>query len=200
MNESLEKRKNDFAKILEEKYAEKEVQWPWQNKNDAVKSTKVVAMESEMYDYQEEEIIVKNEFKFHLPELAICAIVAIVCFALGFKNPEASIYLYLFSGICFILFYYQYNAAIKERTFVQITYHGIQLENEPYIAWENVIASYIEDRSSSENTIYFLLLYHHNPIKDDFMVTRYEFENRGMDYKDICFYIEYWKTKNAIIN
>jgi hypothetical protein len=120
MNESLEKRKIDFAKILEEKYAEKEVQWPWQNKNDAVKSTKVVAMESEMYDYQE-EILVKNEFKFNLPELAICAIVAIVTFVLGFKNPDSSLYLYLFSGLCFILLYYQYNAAIKERTFVQIT-------------------------------------------------------------------------------
>jgi hypothetical protein len=197
MKETLEKRKNDFAKILEEKYAEKEVQWPWQNKNDAVKSTKVVAMESKMYDYQEEEIVVKNEFKFYRPELAICTIGVILSFALSFKNPEASIYLYFFGGVCFILLYYQYNAAIKERRFVQITSQGIQLENEPYIAWDNLIASYVEDSSSSDNTIYYLLMYHHNPTSNDFMLTKYKFENRGMDYKDICFYIEHWKTKNT---
>jgi hypothetical protein len=196
MNKTIEQRKNDFAKVLEQKYAAKEVQWPWQNKNDTVKSTKVVAMDSEMYDYQEEEIIVKNEFKSHRLELAFCAIAAIVSFASIFNNSDESPFPYLFSGLFFIVFYYQYNAAIKERTFVQITYHGIQLENEPYIAWENVIASYVEERYYDENSTYYLLLYHHNSTNDDFMLTKYKFEIKGMDYKDICFYIEYWRTKN----
>jgi hypothetical protein len=195
MNTTIEQRKNDFAKVLEQKYAAKEVQWPWQNKNDTVKSTKVVAMESDIYDYQEEEIIVKNEFKFHIPELAICALGAIVSFALSVKNPEPLAF--LVCGLFFIVFYYQYNAAIKERRFVHITSQGIQLENEPYITWDNLIASYVEDSSSSDNTIYYLLMYHHNPTSNDFMLTKYNFENRGMDYKDICFYIEYWRTKNT---
>jgi hypothetical protein len=203
MTKALEQQKDDFAKILEEKYTEKDVKWSWNNKNGTVISTKVIALNSELHSYQEEQIIVENEFKFHQIELGVYVIVVIVSFILCFIKPVPLAFLFLV--LCLLVFYFRYKTATKKRILILITNHGIQLENEPFIAWDNLITSYVEKRityedesSSSNYATYYLLLYHHNPTKDDFMVTRYQFENKGLGYKDICFYIEYWKTKNAI--
>ncbi len=193
MINTLEQRKNEFRNELEEKYREREVKWPWQNKNDACKSTKIVATESDSKYYNEEQVVIQNEFDFYRFELALLFLFSCITFVVSYTNAQIGLFFIgLFSAIIF--FFVFYNAK-KVRVFVCINKDGIQLENEPFVAWENVIASYVLTENGGEELSRYLLIYHHNVTTDEFLLTKYQFVNKGMEYMDICFLIEYWKNK-----
>ena len=195
MIKSLEQRKNELVKELEEKYIEKPDKGVWGDKNDACKSTKIVAYESYINDYFEQDIVVQNEFDFYRVEFAIFFIGACVTLTLSYITP--TIFWIVVGLLLTIKLYFLYKTATAKRIFVIITNDGIQLENEPFIGWGNVIASYVLIDGKGEETNYYLLMYHHNTITDEFMCTKYKFESKGMNYQDICFFIEYWNTKTT---
>ena len=132
---------------------------------------------------------------FKILKISAITIGSIIAFAVTFMHAKYE--LLIFAGALLIGAIVIYFNAKKTNVFVVINELGLKLEHEKFINWYDVIDVYVKHKDEDESITYSLFVYHVNDETEEFLVTDYTFERKGMSYDDICFFIQYWINKKA---
>lgn len=194
MNEELKKRKADVKKYLDDQLEKRPQKW-WQFIADIYTETGDMGNGKNHYPHNPEETIVKYDFKRALTSGALFFVINFLVFFIGSGKGDGFPPSFLLVNVVLL-------AAItiplvnrnKRGTLMIFNKQGFRIGKMPGpIPWHHLVASYIRQNNSGEDTTYYLLLFYYNEMKDEFEEIEYNMSGLDMDKEDVAAQIEYWK-------
>jgi len=193
MNESLNKRKADVRRYLDEQFEDRPRRW-WEYKANDYIPTRDMGGGKNYPPHYPEETIVTFDLKRALISSALFFIISLSFCAIGnYEEHTASFRTMACYIIIVMLFQLVHGIKRKKRPMI-FNRNGFRISTMPgLVPWDHLAASYIRKENSGEDPGYYLLMYYYHEAKDEFEEIEESIAGLDMSKEDIASQIEYWK-------
>lgn len=196
MNETLKKRQIELLQTLKERFREQPQRW-WQQKEKTYKTTWDVGNTYEDYQVPSEEITIRYNLKAAIYRIAALHLFMFLFFYQSWSQDSGNPYISITMLMIFVML--ELRSIVDRKPKIVITSKSIWFQKlKMEIAWEDFMASYIEEDHSSDSITRSLILFHYDRFSDTIYETTMKL-NDDLEMNDamLCYYIEYWKIKTG---